>query len=101
MSNTIYIMELEKLLKKTEEALLAVEVVSPEGEKVLDMAERYVSDAKHYIEKGELRVAFGAVEYAHGLLDGGVGAGVLKNALADKAHLFVFENAGDNGTVSE
>ena len=101
MSSTINLMDLEKILKKTEEALLAIEVIDPKGEKILDMAERYVADAKHFIEKGELRVAFGAVEYAHGLLDGGVGAGVLKNTKPEKAHLFVFENIEESGSVSE
>jgi len=90
MSNTIYLVELEKLMKKTEGALLAVEAINPDGEKVLDMAERYIADAKHYITLGQLRTAFGAVEYAHGLLDGGVGSGTLKNTKPDKADLFVF-----------
>jgi len=92
MSNTIYLVELEKLMKKTEEAILAVEAVNPDGEKVLDMAERYIADAKHYITQGDLRTAFGAVEYAHGLLDGGVGSGGLRNTKPDKSDLFVFEN---------
>ena len=92
MNNNIHLVELEKLMKKTEEAILAVEAVNPDGEKVLDMAERYVSDAKHSIMKGDLRTAFGAVEYAHGLLDGGVGSGTLRNTKPDKADLFVFEN---------
>ena len=92
MSNTIKLIDVEKIMKKTEEALLSVAVVTPEGEKVLDMAERYVADAKHYIEQGDLRTAFGSVEYAHGLLDGGVGSGALKNTNPAKAHLFVFES---------
>jgi len=97
MSNTIYIMELEKLLKKTEEAILSVEAVNDDGEKVLDMAERYVSDAKHYIQQGDLRTAFGSVEYAHGLLDGGVGSEALKNTKPENANLFVFENKENKG----
>ena len=92
MSNTIKLIDVEKIMKKTEEALVSVAVIKPEGEKVLDMAERYVADAKHYIEQGDLRTAFGSVEYAHGLLDGGVGSGSLKNTKPANAHLFVFEN---------
>ena len=92
MSNTIKLIDVEKIMKKTEEAIVSVEVVTPEGEKVLDMAERYVADAKHYIEQGDLRTAFGSVEYAHGLLDGGVGSGSLKNTKPANSHLFVFEN---------
>jgi hypothetical protein len=95
MSNTVYLIEVEKLLKKTEEALLSIDSVNEYGEKVLDMAERYVADAKHYIEKGDLRTAFGSVEYAHGLLDGGVGSGSLKNTNPNKAELFVFSNKGE------
>ena len=92
MSNTIKLIDVEKIMKKTEEAIVSVEVVTPEGEKVLDMAERYVADAKHYVDQGDLRTAFGSVEYAHGLLDGGVGSGSLKNTKPTNAHLFVFEN---------
>ncbi|MFH1450456.1 MAG: DUF357 domain-containing protein [archaeon] len=92
MSNEIHVIELEKILKKTEEALISVEALNADGEKVLDMAERYVSDAKHFIIQGDLRTAFGSVEYAHGLLDGAVGAGSLKNTKPENKELFVFEN---------
>jgi hypothetical protein len=37
----------------------------------LDMAERYYSDAKHFREKGNYVLAFGALNYAHAWLDAG------------------------------
>tara|TARA_Y100000310_G_C20050581_1_gene520367 strand:- start:4 stop:282 length:279 start_codon:yes stop_codon:yes gene_type:complete len=37
----------------------------------LDMAERYYSDAKHFKEKGDYVLAFGALNYAHGWIDAG------------------------------
>lgn len=37
--------------------------------KVVEMAKMYASDAKSYMEKGDLYTAFSCVSYAHGLLD--------------------------------
>ncbi len=37
----------------------------------LDMAERYYSDAKHFKDKGDFVLAYGALNYAHGWLDAG------------------------------
>ena len=42
----------------------------------LDMIRRYLSDAKHYKEKGDYVTAFAAVNYAHGWLDSGVKVGL-------------------------
>ena len=79
---------IEDLLKKTETALASIEVLKPEGEKIKDMASRYISDSRHFLEQGELVSSLGAVEYAHGLLDAGIGAGVLK--VSGNSDLFVF-----------
>ncbi|MFH1591699.1 MAG: DUF357 domain-containing protein [archaeon] len=49
----------------------------------LDMAKRYYSDAKHFAGKGEVVVAFAALNYAHGWLDAG-------------ARLGLFDVGGDN-----
>ena len=76
------------LLEKTEKALGSIELLDEKGEKVLDMAKRYVSDSRHFLEKGELVNALGAVEYAHGLLDSGVGLGFFK--VNENQELFVF-----------
>ena len=40
-------------------------------DKILDMAKRYIDDAKHFKEKGDFVTAFSALSYAHGLLDAG------------------------------
>ncbi len=90
MTNNVLLLDVEKILKKLELAIMSVKVVKPEGSKVLDMAVRYVSDAKHFIAQGDLRTAFGAVEYAHGLIDGAVGSGSLKNIKPENKDLFVF-----------
>ena len=42
----------------------------------VDMVERYLSDAKHFEEKGDLVNAFAALNYAHGWLDAGAKIGV-------------------------
>ena len=42
----------------------------------LDMIERYISDAHHFQEKGDLVNAFGAIYYAHGWLDAGARIGM-------------------------
>lgn len=44
----------------------------------LDMATRYYSDAKHFYEKGDWVLAYGALNYAHGWLDAGARIGLFK-----------------------
>lgn len=44
---------------------------------VLDMARRYVSDARHFEQKGDKVLAFAALNYAHGWLDCGARLGIL------------------------
>jgi len=46
------------------------------GEDFLDMISRYISDAKHFYEKGNLVNAFAALNYAHGWLDAGARSGI-------------------------
>ncbi len=45
-------------------------------EEFLDMIERYLSDARHFKNKGDYVNAFAAVNYAHGWLDAGARIGV-------------------------
>ena len=45
-------------------------------EDFLDMVERYVSDGRHFREKGDYVNAFAAVSYAHGWLDAGARIGL-------------------------
>ncbi len=42
----------------------------------LDMIERYVRDAKHFEEQGDIVNAFAALNYAHGWLDAGARIGL-------------------------
>ena len=78
-----------KAIEKTSTALNSISIVEEkEGHELLDMIQRYVSDARHFLEKGNLVAAFGAVEYAHGLLDAGVYAGYFK--VLRNEELFVF-----------
>ncbi len=44
------------------------------AEDFLDMISRYISDAKHFYEKGDFVNAFAALNYAHGWLDAGARA---------------------------
>jgi hypothetical protein len=42
----------------------------------LDMIRRYISDAHHFHDNGELVNAFAALNYAHGWLDSGARLGI-------------------------
>lgn len=68
-------------LRKTARALEAVEAHADhpaEAEEVVEMAEAYLSDARHFAEDGDLVRALSAVYYAHAWLDAGVRVGVLE-----------------------
>ncbi len=45
-------------------------------EKILDMAKRYIDDAHHFKNKGDIVTAMSALSYAHGLLDAGALTGL-------------------------
>ncbi len=45
------------------------------AEDFLDMAQRYYSDAKHFMQKEDYVTAFAAINYAHGWLDAGARLG--------------------------
>lgn len=64
--------------KALEMARKAPQKLEVEGarEDFLDMIERYVSDAKHFRDKGDYVNAFAAVSYAHGWLDAGARIGL-------------------------
>ena len=47
-----------------------------EAGEIIGMVENYVSDARHFEEKGDWVNAFAALAYAHGWLDAGVRLGV-------------------------
>ena len=75
---------LEKYLRLTGEALERVRPAPPAksflagaSEDFLAMARAYLSDARHFQEKGDPERALAAASYAHGWLDAGVRLGLL------------------------
>ncbi len=42
---------------------------SAKEKEIFELAKMYASDAKSYLEKGDLYTAFSCISYAHGLLD--------------------------------
>ena len=73
------ISKLDKYLELTEKALKEVKIKDKKAEKLVDMAKRYFSDAKHFKENGKLEEAFAAVNYAHAFLDAAALLGFLEN----------------------
>ncbi len=47
-----------------------------EADEIIKMAGNYLSDARHFFDKGDWVNAFGALNYAHGWVDCGVRLGV-------------------------
>tara|TARA_Y100000310_G_C20314861_1_gene637942 strand:+ start:201 stop:482 length:282 start_codon:yes stop_codon:yes gene_type:complete len=77
MENEITSEKLAKYFDLTSRALGEVkenvfEGKESEAKEIIEMVENYLSDAKHFEEKGELVDAFAALNYAHGWLDAGV-----------------------------
>lgn len=77
MKDKITSEKLEKYFKLTETALKEVKENIVEGKEnyakeIIEMVENYLSDAKHFQEKGDFVNCFGALNYAHGWLDSGV-----------------------------
>ncbi len=57
-------------LYKFEESIKEINPETKEKYKhIIDLAQRYYSDTKYFVEKGDLVTAFGAIVYAHGLID--------------------------------
>ena len=77
----------QKNFEKTKIASESVEVL-PNGENLFDMIQRYISDASYFLERENLVSPFGAIEYAHGLLDAGVYLELFK--VKRNKELFVF-----------
>jgi len=82
MQDRITSQKLEKYFKVTETALEMAEnsknktSLGKERDDMLDMIKRYISDAKHFEEKGDFVNAFAALNYAHGWLDAGARLGI-------------------------
>ena len=69
--------KVEKYFKLTSTALKKAKqsIISGKedyAKEIIDMVSNYLSDAKHFEEKGDLVNAFAALNYAHGWLDTGV-----------------------------
>ncbi|MGY8701985.1 MAG: DUF357 domain-containing protein [Candidatus Poseidoniales archaeon] len=85
MANELVSIELvEKYLELTrrarEKATPLVEKNSDEElrlQSMMRMADDYAHDAKHFMLKGDLVRAFGAINYAHAWIDAGVRIGLL------------------------
>jgi len=83
--------KLDKYFDVTGRALAKVKIVDnpdikdsvKKAEDYLDMAKRYYSDARHFMEKGDFVNSFACLNYAHGWLDAG-------------ARIKLFDVGGDN-----
>ncbi|PIU30177.1 DUF357 domain-containing protein [Candidatus Woesearchaeota archaeon CG07_land_8_20_14_0_80_44_23] len=82
MKNLITKEKLLKYFEITGKALSAAKKspnrtsLSMERKEILQMAESYYSDAKHYYDKGDWVTAFASLNYAHGWLDAGARLGI-------------------------
>ena len=59
---------IEKDIEEFHESVKAVKSL-PSYERVIELAKMYASDAKSYLDKGDLYTSFSCISYAHGLLD--------------------------------
>jgi len=67
---------IEKYINLTEKALkIAKSSINKKNKnnakKIIEMVEAYLSDSKHFKEKGDWVNSFAAINYAHGWLDSG------------------------------
>lgn len=77
MEDTITKEKLEKYFKITRSALVKAKESVLEGkegyaEEIHEMVKNYLSDAEHFMKKGDYVNAFAALNYGHGWLDAGV-----------------------------
>lgn len=84
MNNIITEEKVKKYFSITEEAIRMVkmagfdELREEEAKDFLNMAENYFSDAGHFYAKGDVVLAFAALNYAHGWLDAGARIALFK-----------------------
>jgi len=77
MENSITIEKIEKYFNITEKALKEVKKHIIEGKEahakeIIEMAQNYIADAKHFKKKEDYVNCFAALNYAHGWIDSGV-----------------------------
>lgn len=65
-SGTIH--RIEKDIEEFHESVKTVKSL-PANARVIELARMYASDAKSYLDKGDLYTSFSCISYAHGLLD--------------------------------
>ncbi len=68
----------EKELERIGPAVESAELVSEKGKKILQLAKAYLSDGKHFFEKGSYLDSFEAAVIAWAYVDAGLNLGVLK-----------------------
>lgn len=83
IENKITKEKLEKYFNLTSNALEIVKNNIIDGKEnyakeIIEMVSNYLSDAKHFEEKGDWVNAFAALNYAHGWIDSGVRLDVFK-----------------------
>lgn len=83
LTDTIPDARMERYLRVTREALDKVTIAPADpshlrrvAEDFLDMARSYYEDALHFRDQGNVVLAYGAVNYAHGWLDAGARLGL-------------------------
>lgn len=95
INNTITKELLDKYFSLTGEALQKVKDSEKDVERIneamdfLDLAQRYYADAHHFFTNGEWVLAYGALYYAHAMLDAGARLGLFK--VAD-SRLFIVDD---------
>lgn len=60
----------ERALEQVKENIIAGK--EKEAKEIIDMVTNYLSDARHFKEKGDYINSFAALNYSHGWLDSGV-----------------------------
>ena len=61
---------IEKDITKFYDSMSKISSIKDERElKVIELSKMYASDAKSFLDKGDLDTAFSCISYAHGLMD--------------------------------
>jgi len=82
--DTITDEKLQKYLNITKKGLEGIKIIVKDkelrkkAEDLLDMAQRYFSDAQYYAKKGDKVTSFAAINFAHGYLDAGARLGLFE-----------------------
>ena len=81
--NLICERRLKKYFKTTETALdiarkNIIKGKEKEAKEIIDMAENYLSDARHFEKEGHWVNAFAAINYSHGWIDSASRLGLIK-----------------------